>query len=191
MLDPTIKATIKYDRHQTQHAHAEYQSLTGSLDSANIFDPMHFILVWNEWKFTCLIISSGSEDWNPHDSHKQAYTPAKYTSCFQFHKTCTFILYVLFLYGSAVPMMSCYCTFNKWAALFSAICILSRYITWTLSVRPTGSTFWTVNITVLSDVMSCHVILLMLLPLPHYCNHADSIMLCNTDPPHHQEVLYI
>jgi hypothetical protein len=71
--------SIQYYHSLTEHKHAEYQSLTGCLDRANIFDPTHFILVWNEWKLTCLIISFGLEDWNPHDSHKQAYTPAKYT----------------------------------------------------------------------------------------------------------------
>ena len=48
-----------------------------------------------------------------------------------------FYMSVYFLYGSAVPMMSCYCTYNKCAALFSAICILSRYLTRMLSLQPT------------------------------------------------------
>jgi hypothetical protein len=99
--------SIKYYHNQTKYAHAEYQSLTGCLDWANIFDPMHFILVWNEWKLTCLIISLGSEDWNPHDSHKQAYTPAKYTSCLQFLKMYTFILYVLCISCTVRPFLWC------------------------------------------------------------------------------------
>jgi hypothetical protein len=48
-----------------------------------------------------------------------------------------FCMYIYFLCGSAVPMMSCYCTYNKCAALLSGICILSRYLTWTLRLEPT------------------------------------------------------